>query len=123
MRLLALVFAVCLLSVAALAVTIGWDAAPGATGYRVYHGGTSRGYTSVIDITGPPEAGTPNPKTQASFDLPRGTNFIAVTAFNAAGESAPSEELVFAEPMILRVERSADVTGPWEAMVNIRRAG
>jgi hypothetical protein len=91
---------------AALGVTIGWNDSPRATGYRVYHGRASRNYTNSID------AGS---WTNLSFRLPSGTNYIAVTAYNAVGESGFSDELVFVppQPLQLRVETSDELSGPW----------
>lgn len=91
-----------LATAAAWPVTIGWDGSPGAK-YRVYHGRSSRAYTSVVD------AGT---NTQLRLTLPAGDNFIAVTAFNEVGESDYSKEIWFyasntAVPALnLRVEAS-----------------
>lgn len=98
-----------LATAAAWSVTIGWDGSRGATGYRVHHGRASGTYTNVI------EAGT----NQASFGLPPGTNYIAVSAYNVVGESGLSEELVFVQPpppLTLLIETSGELLGPWLQM-------
>jgi hypothetical protein len=109
------------LAVSSFAVTIGWDPSPGADGYRVYHGQTSLNYTRVV------EAGT---NTQLRLQLPDGDNFIALTAYKSFQtgtilESDYSKELWFyaSNPppptMNLRVEKSSDLAGPWQALVNV----
>lgn len=92
-----------------MAVTIGWDRAPGAKGYRVYHGRAPGAYTNVI------EAGS---LTALRLDLPKGTNYIAVKAYNAAGESGFSQEVVYSPPMELRVDCSDQIDGPWSTLLS-----
>jgi fibronectin type 3 domain-containing protein len=68
-------------------ITVGWDAASGATSYNVYYG-TSPGVTKT---TGIKVSSTASPKVITG--LLNGTTYYAVvTAVNSAGESAESAE-------------------------------
>jgi hypothetical protein len=72
---------------AASLVRLAWDS-NGATGYRVYYGRSSGAYTSILDVGGS--------STATITDLSVGvTYFFVVTAYNAAGESSPSNEVSF----------------------------
>lgn len=66
-------------------VRVSWDESQGATGYKVYAGHESRVYTQVADVGN---------LQQATIQLPDGCEpwLIAVTAYNAAGESGYSPE-------------------------------
>lgn len=97
----------------ALGVTIGWDAAPGAEGYLVYQGDSTRHYTNVVD------AGT---NTVLHLRMPEGDNFIALTAYNKFGESDYSPEIWFyaSNPppatLNLKVETSSELQGNWDVL-------
>ncbi len=71
-------------------VSVTWDPAPGAAGYNVWVGTTPGVYGATPATTGP---GT----TQQAGGLEDGCvqHYAAVTAFNAAGESAESTEVSF----------------------------
>lgn len=83
-RFLALLF----LCAHAQALTLVWDASPDATGYHVHWGTKSGQYTQRAD------AGN----TTALSLEPSGHLFFAVTAYNEAGESDPSNEAQWPEP-------------------------
>lgn len=61
-------------------IQLAWDAVPGATGYRVYYGTQSGSYTSNVTVstTATTLSGLQNCQTW----------YVAVKAFNSAGESA-----------------------------------
>jgi hypothetical protein len=106
---LLLVLVLCL-SVNCLAATIGWDAAPWATGYKLYVGTASGAYETVID------AGN---ALSNRVDLVQGRQyFFAVTAYNAVGESDKSDELSFTPlaPLLVTVETSDQISGPWQTI-------
>jgi len=72
-------------------VTLAWDANSESdlAGYRVYYGAVSRTYGAPLDVPGTPAA-----PTFTVADLPAGTWYFAVTAYNAAGlESGFSNEV------------------------------
>ena len=80
-----LLFAIAPLALAG-EVKVAWGAAPTATGYRVYSGTTSKSYGSPKDVGNVLEATAASlPDCKASF--------FALTAYNAAGESAYSQEV------------------------------
>ena len=54
------------------------------TGYRVHYGTASRNYTTVIDVG--------NVTAYVLNDLPPGTYYFAVTAYNSNGDSEYSAE-------------------------------
>lgn len=64
-----------------------WDASEGATGYRLYWGTSTGTYPpgNVIDV---------GDVLSYSYPHPGVTRYYAVTAYNAGGESEPSNELV-----------------------------
>lgn len=71
-------------------ITLAWDPVPGVTGYKVYQGAISRGYTNSISVGN---------VTNATVPLPPGTNYFAVTAVGTNGvESDYSNEAVYAPP-------------------------
>ncbi|HSU56851.1 MAG TPA: fibronectin type III domain-containing protein [Candidatus Dormibacteraeota bacterium] len=76
-------------SQAQTSVNLAWSAVTNATGYHIYQGTISKGYTSTITV--------PGNSTQATVSgLTAGTTYYAViAAYNANGESAWSPELVF----------------------------
>src|SRR5262249_41890426 len=74
---------------AAQSVTLAWDPAANAAGYRLYSGTTSRVYTQQIDVG--------NATSALVSNLINGqTYFFAVTAYNTTGvESALSNEISY----------------------------
>jgi len=78
-------------------VTLSWDApvnnADGSTlrdlkGYKVHYGTSSRSYTDTIKVS------NPGLTTYVVQNVPSGTYYFAVTAFNSAGQdSSPSAEI------------------------------
>jgi len=68
--------------------TLTWDAVTGApvSGYTVYVGEAPRLYTRTINV------GTVTSSTVNSLTVGR-TYYFAVTAYNSAGESPPSNEV------------------------------
>jgi hypothetical protein len=68
-------------------IHLTWDSSAGATGYRVYYGTASDAFTNSLDAgnTLSAEINFPNSKR----------HYFIVTAYNAAGESAPSGEVFF----------------------------
>ena len=73
--------------VAAADVVLTWDASPGATGYRIYHGVASGQYgTPGLDV-GLETTGT------VSQLAPGATYYFVVTAYNAESESGHSNEV------------------------------
>ena len=79
-----------------LAVAFSWDAVtnafPPVEGYRIYYGPTSGQQTVFV------EAG--NNTTGQVTGLPAGSqNYFVVRAYNSVGESGPSNEVVWLEPM------------------------
>lgn len=69
------------------AALLAWDPTPGATGYKLYSGTSSRTYTTVADVGN---------LTSNSVVLAIGsTYFFAVTAYNGSGESDFSTEVSY----------------------------
>ena len=69
------------------ALNFAWDANPGGdsvTNYRIYYGSASGIYVNWVDVGN---------VTSYSMANPGGTNYYAITAQNANGESAFSNEL------------------------------
>lgn len=70
-------------------VTFTWDPSPSgnATGYKLYVRTVSALVQYAFDV---------GPETRLTVDLPHGERYVAtVTAYNAAGESAPAVDLQF----------------------------
>jgi len=87
---------------AAPTVTLKWDPNPGSNiaGYRLYYGTSSRAYTQKLDIG--------NSTTTLVSNLAEGrTYFFAVTAYNAAAESSPSNEVSYTVPLATSVAKPA----------------
>ena len=87
---------------AAPTVTLKWDPsrASGVAGYRLYYGTSSRAYTQELDIG--------NSTTTLVSNLAEGrTYFFAVTAYNAAAESSPSNEVSYTVPLATSVAKPA----------------
>jgi hypothetical protein len=63
-------------------VSLAWDpsVSEGVTGYKVYFGSSSGDYGTPITI--------PNQTSYTVADLPSGTYYFAVTAFNATGDES-----------------------------------
>lgn len=74
-------------------VLITWQATPGAAGYKVYIGTKSRTYSQVVNVPGA-DVTTYN---AGDLDLKKRT-YIAVTSYNAFGESKFSNEMVATTP-------------------------
>ena len=71
-------------AMAAASVTLGWDAVPGAAGYRIVWGDSSGYYVQSQDA----------PASPAALNLPRGHWFVAVESIGGNGlASAPSNEV------------------------------
>jgi hypothetical protein len=67
--------------------TLAWNAATGTvSGYKVYVGEAPRLYTRTLTV------GTVTSSTVSNLTVGR-TYYFAVTAYNSAGESAPSNEV------------------------------
>jgi hypothetical protein len=61
-------------------INLRWDAVPGAAGYRIYYGDSSRQYRQVVDVGGAIQGEVKGlPDCQG--------HFLAVKAYNAGGES------------------------------------
>jgi hypothetical protein len=69
-------------------VTLTWTAASGAVGYRIHVGQASTDYGQVVDTGAGPTTASLN-----SVLVPNTINYLALTAYNAAGESGFSSEL------------------------------
>jgi hypothetical protein len=79
---------------AAQNITLKWDPnpAPNLAGYRVYYGTSSGVYTQEIDVG--------NMTATLVSNLKEGrTYFFAVTAYNTAAESLPSNEVSYTVPV------------------------
>lgn len=101
--------------------TLQWDmnTEPNVTGYKVYFGPSSRGYTNVIDVYN---------NTWAFVPVFSNTTFYAVTAYDDAGlESGFSLEVSYTPQPTIVVPRTnvtitvlsaPGVSGPWLAITN-----
>jgi hypothetical protein len=69
----------------AASVTLAWNPVTESTGYKVYYGSASRTYNAPIDVG--------NKTGYTIANLPPGTYFFAVTAYNDYGESGFSSEV------------------------------
>jgi Fibronectin type III domain len=74
----------------AASVSFAWDPSPsqGVDGYRLYYGPTSGAQTVFVD------AGL---NTSATVDVPPGRHYFVARAYNATGESAPSNEVEYVQ--------------------------
>ena len=87
-------------------VRLQWQPSTGATGYKAYHGTASGAYGQPVDVPGTSCGGG-----ACAFQLPSETllnncvlQFIAMTAYNAAGESSFSTEISgFPRPIVVDV--------------------
>lgn len=78
--------------------TFAWDHEDGAAGYKLYYGTGSKKYTASVDMKNPCyQKIVGDPKSwvcEFSYALPFGLNYVAATAYDAAGlESDYSNEL------------------------------
>lgn len=95
----------------AQAVLIGWDPAPRATGYVVYWRNVKAPIPSEMIL------GTNLSATIAG--LTAGEEYwIAVSAYNTAGESDQSEPIFWTQPFsplvtTLNLQETTDLAGPW----------
>lgn len=109
-RMAAVISTLAVLAVPALAgeINVAWDAAPGATGYKVYFGTASGSYTSP----GSPITVTGTSTTITGLQDCR-SYFVAVKAFNASGESASySNELSgWSRPTVASASPSSALQG------------
>src|SRR5262245_20020031 len=98
----------CMLAVlfwaSAQALTLAWDASPGASGYKLYYGLASGSYDTVVDSG---EA----LQVALSGLSPGQTYWFAVTAYNAAEERGVSREISYRLPL-------ADIVPPRVAITN-----
>jgi hypothetical protein len=86
-------------------LTVAWDAVPGATGYTIYYGDASRQYTASVDV---------GPTTTAALsDLdPAEPSYIAVTAYNDAGDESNFSNEVLSNPAHPTVVWAVNAGGP-----------
>ena len=77
-------------------LVLAWDAAAGATGYTIYYGDVSRSYTSTVDV------GNTTTTSLSALD-PAQIYYLAVTAYDDAGESDFSNEILYqpAHPTVI----------------------
>jgi len=100
------VLAAALLPVHAGAVHLRWDAVPQATGYRVYYGTQSRQYTASVNA-----GNTTSTVVNGLADCQ--TWYLAVKAYNAAGESPSfsNEILGWPRPEVASSSPSSGIQG------------
>jgi hypothetical protein len=92
---------------AAQNITLKWDPnpAPNLAGYRVYYGTSSGVYTQEIDVG--------NMTVTLVSNLKEGrTYFFAVTAYNTAAESLPSNEVSYTVPVSRATPAPAAAAAP-----------
>jgi hypothetical protein len=77
---------------AAQTVTLTWDGERGIVGYSLHYGTASRKYTRIQDVGNTTLATVSNLTAGQSY-------FFVVTAYNAVGESLPSNEVSFRATM------------------------
>jgi hypothetical protein len=77
---------------AAQTVTLTWDGERGIIGYNLHYGTASRNYTRIQDVGNTTLANVSNLTAGQSY-------FFVVTAYNAVGESLPSNEVSFRATM------------------------
>jgi fibronectin type III domain protein len=90
---------------AAQNIMLNWDPnpAPNLAGYRIYYGTSSGVYTQEINVG--------NTTATLVSNLTEGrTYFFAVTAYNTAAESLPSNEVSYTVPAASAVTASATPT-------------
>ncbi|HEY6330409.1 MAG TPA: fibronectin type III domain-containing protein, partial [Blastocatellia bacterium] len=79
-------------------VTLAWDAERGVLGYRLHYGTASGNYTQIQDVGDTTMATVSN--------LTAGQNwFFVVAAYNAGGESPPSNEVSFHATMDAAIQK------------------
>src|SRR5213079_2731336 len=73
-------------------VTLGWDASPGASGYKVHYGTTSQNYPNTI-------SGSATSATVTNL-APGTTYYIVVSAYGSLGVEGPySGEMTYTVPV------------------------
>jgi len=77
---------------AAQSVTLAWDAEREVVGYRLHYGTASGNYTQIQDVENATVATVSNLTPEQVY-------FFCVTAYNAVGESPPSNEVSFRATM------------------------
>lgn len=65
-------------------VTVTWSGVSGASGYKLYYGASSGNYIGSFDLG--------NVTTKVFDNVPDGTYYVVLTAYDSAGESIYSEE-------------------------------
>lgn len=99
---------------AAGTISLRWDPAPGASGYRIHYGTQSGQYDRTLDVGLATEA-------VVSELADCTTHYLAVTAYNAHGESAFSNEIAgWPRPRIASTEPQVALDG---RHVSLRLAG
>jgi Malectin domain len=81
----------------AASLTLAWDASAGATGYVIHYGSASRQYTATVDV------GNTTTAALSALD-PAAVYYLAVTAYDGAGdESDFSNEVLYnpAQPTVI----------------------
>ena len=87
-------------------VYLSWDAVSGAEGYKLYYGNSCDEYTGSIDLG--------NVTSKTFYDIPVGTYYLAVVAYNSKGESKHSNcetVTVVAAPVTLTISKSGSGSG------------
>ena len=87
--LLAFLFCIAVGQAHAAQIALAWDASAGATGYKVYCGTATGVYAAPVDVAA---------ALTKTVTLNPGSNYCAVTAYNAVAESAKSNELAIPLP-------------------------
>jgi hypothetical protein len=97
-------------------ISLKWNPVPGASGYRIYYGTESGTYTDAVDV-GAKAQGTVSGLTDCT------TYYVAVKAYNAAGESTEfSNEIAgWPRPRVGSVDPPAFMQGT-QVVVNLAGA-
>lgn len=88
-------------------VTFVWDPEPGASGFKIYYGPSTGFYTNVVDV---------GDCTNTTI-LTAGTNYFVATAYNDAGESNFSTEVMW--DGIILPEHPNRVVNTWIGVADI----
>ncbi len=71
-------------------ITVAWSGSPGATGYRLFVGGSTGNYTNSYEV---------GPSATYCVPVSPGTTvYLAVTAYNGAQQSRFSDEVIYTAP-------------------------
>ncbi len=81
---------------------IRWDRSDDADGYALYVGSSSRQYAQRLDVG--------DTTSSAAPILAARQTFYTVTAYNTAGESDGSGEVVYTPPLNISTKRPANIT-------------